>query len=977
MISGVLSIKSSEAQQCASGKAVSQIPVSPPLVALNITRCNNTHGHPISNPRDVMGTFSVYLSIYLVGGLTFLPLLICLILLHGYLTFPTRSSSSSTLPNASSSISRPGDDENSLKSGPNVFPEKFLRGREPDVAAQWFIVCREYVPGGVNGKPPERNTPAGTVVGTRSPSVYQSMYSSLFERNKGSSLDFGKGNEKTAKRARNWFYVVLRHGHLMLYDDKEQVEVRHVISLAHHDVSVYGGGNEIPEGELWIKRHAICLMRKPNLGNITSTSKPFYLFSDNCSDKEDFYFALLQNQEKTTEASDSPPKPQHFEVKHIIGLVQRLHSSEEHLQTRWINGLIGRLFLAMYKTKDIEDFIRNKITKKIARVKKPAFLSGIVLQKIDMGEGAPYITNPKMKDLTVDGDCVAEADFTYTGNFRIEIATTARIDLGSRIKAREVNLVLAVVVKKLEGHALLQLKPPPSNRLWVTFETMPTLEMTIEPIVSSRQITYGFILSQIERRIIEVLAETVVYPNWDDIPFLSTVDQQFRGGIWERNVADSSPSATQVPDQEGEDEAEASIQLGSSSPAPPSFRDERTMSTPDASEQPPTARKASKSTHTLVDTTDTGSSSSVQKYSEPPRMMRAHSFASAANPVVNTDNANVDAAKQETKAKQKRDATTAMIAISNRSQPTSPLATPVGSLPEPSILSQIGESGSFSSTSSKADSIMEQTVTPSTFNNPSQASLPTTPTSIGSNSAKSAFANDTQHQTALQSIARSLTPSEKRQSMPSIGAATAAAKKWGWSVLSRNEQKNTTEYSEREGTPEHPIGRGRPLPPPGQPLPPPERPSTKTAPINVPKRKTLPPPLLPNRRQDETKSRPVPPPPLPARKRVEAASVSDATDEELLVVAAPPDSEPTSPLDDGRKEFIEPVAVNPENEKAGLAKSAKEGSPSSTHTGPFPKRPGRTSSSFGDDEDAYSSWQAAQEEEARSKSVWLGGHGEV
>jgi hypothetical protein len=91
----------------------------------------------------------------------------------------------------------------------------------------------------------------------------------------------------------------------MLYDDSEQ-RVRHVISLAHHDVSIYAGGDTIPEGELWIKRNAICLMRKRNVGDITSTSKPFYLFSENCSEKEDFYFALLQNQEQIPGASDSP-----------------------------------------------------------------------------------------------------------------------------------------------------------------------------------------------------------------------------------------------------------------------------------------------------------------------------------------------------------------------------------------------------------------------------------------------------------------------------------------------------------------------------------------------------------------------------------------------------------------------------------------------------------------------------------------------
>jgi hypothetical protein len=192
--------------------------------------------------------------------------------------------------------------------------------------------------------------------------------------------------------------------------------------------------------------------------------------------------------------------------------VQKLHSSEEHLQTRWLNALVGRLFLAMYKTPEMEHFVRRKLTKKISRVQKPNFITKISLQKIQTGEGGPFITNPRLKDLTVNGDCTVEADVNYSGNFRIQIAATARIDLGKRIGAREVELVLAVVCKKLEGHALLKIKPPPSNRLWFTFETMPTIDMTIEPIVSSRQITYTVILRAIESRIREVIAETIVLP---------------------------------------------------------------------------------------------------------------------------------------------------------------------------------------------------------------------------------------------------------------------------------------------------------------------------------------------------------------------------------------------------------------------------------------------------------------------------------
>lgn len=86
-----------------------------------------------------------------------------------------------------------------------------------------------------------------------------------------------------------------RHGHLMLYDDIQQLEVRHVISLEYHDVDIYGGGDEaIPEPELWVKRNAIRLKRK-KVHTGDKSSLPFYLFSENLSEKEDFYFALLNN----------------------------------------------------------------------------------------------------------------------------------------------------------------------------------------------------------------------------------------------------------------------------------------------------------------------------------------------------------------------------------------------------------------------------------------------------------------------------------------------------------------------------------------------------------------------------------------------------------------------------------------------------------------------------------------------------------
>ncbi|KAL8747342.1 MAG: hypothetical protein Q9190_000770 [Brigantiaea leucoxantha] len=869
-----------------------------------------------------MGPLVAFLISYVLGGLTFFPLVAGLVLLHAYLFFPHLSRAEATTSDSLGTLQEAQDDSQTFKSITALasLGEKFQPSHEPDVAAGYFAVCREYVPGGINGKPPERTTPAGAVVAAESPSVYQSMYRSIFDRKQAPTLDPGKGNGRAVKRARNVFFVVLRHGHLMLYDDEDQLEVRHVISLEHHHVSVYGGEEVIPEGELWIKKNAICLTRKMGIEDPTLTPKPFFLFSENCSDKEDFYLALLHSQESKSDEDGSSPRPQTFEVKDIITLVQKLHSSEEQLQTRWLNALVGRLFLAFYQTTEMEDFIRKKITKKIARVKRPAFLSDIILEKIDMGGAAPYITNPKLKDLTVDGDCCAEADFKYSGNLRLEIAATARIELGARFKAREVNLILAVVVKKLEGHALVKFKPPPSNRLWITFETMPELELAIEPIVSSRQITYNIILRAIESRIREVVAETIVSPHWDDVPFTDTEKQRFRGGIWARSPADSVPSSNHLAmqDEVAEDEI---VSIPNSPPVQPALtrsKDDRSTSMPALSEPitpETTSRKVDMSTAISADNGDErisgkGVSSGVQRRSEPPKAIRSRSFASAAGPLVSTDHANVESAKAETKMPQ-QDATATMKAISHRSGPTSPVEGIKESLPSPPTLWEQSKPNlasllpKINSTSgSPGDCIYS-------MDSPAQLSLPPTPTSTSSRSTKSAIGDPNSHPTVMQGDARATRASDKKQSMSSVSAATAiAAKNWSWNILSRAKEHrqpvNQTPDLEKPGTPERPIGRGQPLPPPGQPLPMPDKASSqKSQNGNATKRKPLPISNQSSRRQSDGKAKGDKPSALPPRRRKSSLSDDVGAHEDLMVVKVPSESRLDRLFDEERESLAE------------------------------------------------------------------------
>ena len=158
-----------------------------------------------------MHSYATILLVYVIGGLTFIPLCLLALLIHAYLTFPVYPS---TTPSPHAVLLRPGDRADVIQSASKGLDEKFKsRGaEETDVAAGYFAVCREYTPGGINGKPPERITPTGpTTVTSASPSVYQSMYRSIFDRKKEPSPFENKGAPpKPPNKGGNVFYIVLR-----------------------------------------------------------------------------------------------------------------------------------------------------------------------------------------------------------------------------------------------------------------------------------------------------------------------------------------------------------------------------------------------------------------------------------------------------------------------------------------------------------------------------------------------------------------------------------------------------------------------------------------------------------------------------------------------------------------------------------------------------------------------------------------------
>lgn len=159
--------------------------------------------------------WTTFLLTYLLGGITFLPLLLIAVLVHAYFTLPYRRDadvSHASTPDDGSLV-QAGDDLEPLKAAQKDGPKPRAVHHETDVAAGYFAVCREYTPMGINAKPIERSTPVGSAtVAAPSPSVYQTMYRSIFDRKQAQGpLDNKSGGSQRPKRAGNVFYVVLRY----------------------------------------------------------------------------------------------------------------------------------------------------------------------------------------------------------------------------------------------------------------------------------------------------------------------------------------------------------------------------------------------------------------------------------------------------------------------------------------------------------------------------------------------------------------------------------------------------------------------------------------------------------------------------------------------------------------------------------------------------------------------------------------------
>lgn len=452
---------------------------------------------------------SYYLSLiiaYILGGLTFIPLL----LLSAYILHKKNK----PIPNVTSSNALEEEKQEEITSQQGQFYK-----------VGWLNVTRDQ-------KLVNKSTSIGNIV--KSYLSGNNANSSSNNLNEVSSATNVKENNAT-------YFAVLKFNTLYLYDSELQLDCKTIINISNYSVQIYPYG--LKDFELFSKVNRIQLKKRKSSLTSGEIEKDYYLSTSRCVDKEDWYFALKRASKLNMASSSQQGEPAskdlqsslfnstHFDQDAMNHLISTIHSDPAHFETQWLNALLGRIFLGIYKTESTKSFFYNKILSKIAKLnaRRPPFLEEITLRSVHGGHGPPYITNPRLVHLSPQGEYTGDAHLFYDGHFRVELETVLTWKYSDRLPPIRIDLVLAITLKSIEGKIMFKIKEPPTNRAWLGFYKKPKMEWIVEPLVWEKRMGYSMVSKAIQTKIEEIIAETMVLPNMDDMVFFQT---EGVGGIY-------------------------------------------------------------------------------------------------------------------------------------------------------------------------------------------------------------------------------------------------------------------------------------------------------------------------------------------------------------------------------------------------------------------------------------------------------------
>jgi hypothetical protein len=223
-------------------------------------------------------------------------------------------------------------------------------------------------------------------------------------------LDRFKGIEPEEKKsvARNWrnVYAQLKFQNLILYSSSNQEHILLSINIPEATIKLVGDSDYHYDPIL-----------------IKFDSAIIYLYFPTSSEKEDWFCKLCRckklpngfKKDKIMEFyKDLEP------VRAYENGMQKLQDTLKNLDSDspiWLNALLGRAFISIHSNPRIKMWIMENITRRMAHVHRnsASFLGDIVIKDLDVGDSLPIISNPRLLDISNEGDMEIELDLDYTG----------------------------------------------------------------------------------------------------------------------------------------------------------------------------------------------------------------------------------------------------------------------------------------------------------------------------------------------------------------------------------------------------------------------------------------------------------------------------------------------------------------------------------------------------------------------------------
>ncbi|KAL6935568.1 uncharacterized protein HGUI_01508 [Hanseniaspora guilliermondii] len=486
-----------------------------------------------------ISTFKTYAFIYLVGGITFLPLtLLCIFFL-----LPEKKKFS--------------DDGKSSIFDKDIKVGEYMDSVHRPEKSGFIMIMSKFNKNVLSDK-------QHASTGLESLAVDSSTYSKLKSNNKffcqlknnsivlySNDVDAVETVKAHEEKSQNFDLIT---SDLTLKDTKK------IIALKDCYVTLWPPN--LSEGSLFTKKTSILIIKKGLYDCTTKTFKlatkiehfinnnVFFLQFDNNFDKEDWFFTILQSQRyfqskdniskidssKTGYVDglghffDIPPPTFHFQTADVTKLIALNNADNNHINCKWFNLIISRIFMSFKANNKIENVIKEKIKDKLSKV-NVSFLDDFVINDLKLGNIPPLLSNPKVIKMDLEGDLEVHFDIVFDSHFTLNISTVMNL------LNKNYPIELKLDIKKVKGTIMIIFKKPPSNRIWYTFKSIPLLEMEIDPVVVNKSLSYNKILKPLKSKILDAFKDALVYPNFEDINYYKMLPEHennfYKGGLWD------------------------------------------------------------------------------------------------------------------------------------------------------------------------------------------------------------------------------------------------------------------------------------------------------------------------------------------------------------------------------------------------------------------------------------------------------------